>query len=190
MANIDYPYNITNGTTNDATQVTANFTAIATALNTTGLDATGLQTSAVTTAKIADAAITQVKRAALGQQISSSTSTFTTSSTSFTDVTNATVTITTTGRPIYLGLVSDASTNPAFISSSISETASYKILEGSTEVYQSKHQFGTTSLSSAVGEIFHIYVPSAGTYTYKLQIKSGSGGTVGVQYAKLVAYEL
>jgi hypothetical protein len=134
----------------------------------------------VTTAKIADAAITQAKRAALGQQISSSCGTFDGTYGSATDVTNLSINITTTGRPVFIGLISDSA---AATIGSAAGTLTVAILRGITTVHTSQ----TISTKASASSIMHIDVPAAGTYTYKVQI---SGSSVVFKNCQLVAFEL
>lgn len=56
-------------------------------------------------AKMADGFLTQAKRAALGQQVSSSCGTYSRSVATFGNVTNLSVSITTTGRPVFVGMI-------------------------------------------------------------------------------------
>lgn len=139
----------------------------------------------------------------IGQQISSSTTTFSTSSTSYVDVTNATVTITTTGRPVVIGFVSDGSGNDSFLMANSSNTGTalpdinFKLLEGSTTI--GSYQLRSSSYAFIVNgntmwpvsSLNHFYVPAAGTYTYKLQAKGNNAvSSAYVSYAKMYAYEL
>lgn len=156
----------------------------------------------VTTAKINDGAVTQAKRAALGQQISSSCGTFTESSGGFTDVTNLSVTITTTGRPVFVGLISDGtmgffeSTNPA--NPNTQTDAEIKFVRDSTDIlYSTIETRGESETTSRVLRVpssgfSQIDVPSAASHTYKVQIRAvtGAGATSRMLNTKLVAYEL
>lgn len=56
-------------------------------------------------AKMADGFVTQAKRAALGQQVSSSCGSYSRSLATFGNVTNLSVSITTTGRPVFVGMI-------------------------------------------------------------------------------------
>lgn len=155
-----------------------------------------LADSAVTTAKINNNAVTQAKRAALGQQISSSSGTVSINSTT-NDITNLSVTITTTGRPVFIGLVSDGSANDARMlvtRSANGATASIYILEGSTVISRQVYSMvavgaTTATLTIPPSGFWHIYVPAAGTYTYKVQ-GSTAASVINADYMKLVAYEL
>jgi len=159
--------------------------------------------SAVTTAKIADGNVTQVKRVALGQQISASSGTYSTGVTGATDVTNLSVTITTTGRPVYLTLQNIGTGNSGYIaaqdtSGSVNATVLFLFIRGSTEISRQSMLLGlnitsggTDLIACPASSLSHIDTPVAGTYTYKVQIVvSGTGATGYVYYSQLVAFEL
>lgn len=170
-----------------------------------GISAAKLATDAVETAKIKDLnvttgklaanAVTQAKRAALGQQISSSSSNFSTASSGYVDVTNLSVSITTTGRPVYIGLISDG-TNFCNVYHALgvasANDVAIKFIRDSTDI--AIIQSATSSqleLYAPCSAFQTIDVPSAGTYTYKAQVRSSTAGVAtGVNYAKLIAYEL
>lgn len=156
--------------------------------------------SAVTTAKLANGAVTPAKKAALGQQISSAI-TFSTTSTSFVDVTNLTVTITTTGRPVMLLLMGDSGANSAITlakdatnSDNISGTV--LIFRDSTEISQQwiKHIFTSSTINATLilppSMVAYVDAPAAGTYVYKIQFRSSTNVTMSCTAVKLVAYEL
>jgi hypothetical protein len=157
-----------------------------------------IKNSGVATAKIADGAVTQSKRAALGQQVSSSSSTFIHATTTITDVSNLSVSITTTGRPVFVGLIPDGSGNHGYINCNSVSGANaqlyiYRDAASIAEVMLLAN-VGVTghSIIMPVGALYTIEVPSAGTYTYKARVKvsSANGTDVRVYYAKLIAYEL
>ena len=157
---------------------------------------------AVTTGKINDLAVTRGKQAAVGQQVSSSSSTFTTSSATAVDITNLTVTITTTGRPVFVGLVAEGLTgggNYSFIgfASTGGDTASgeYLLLRDATQVsriyLRNTVNAATTVIHYHPPAALHIIdVVAAGTYTYKAQALLTAGNTCYAYNCKLVAYEL
>lgn len=167
-----------------------------------GITTGKLAASAVTTAKIADANVTRAKLAALGQQVSSSSGLFSTSSTSLVDVTNLTVTITTTGRPVMLMLVGDGTTTAhsaitmSVLSSATAMGGQVYFLRGSTEIQSINNSnqqasSGSFQLQHPPSAFSYIDVVAAGTYTYKIQamcLTSNSQWTFNK--VKLVAYEI
>lgn len=166
-----------------------------------------IQTDAVTTSTIADQNVTQAKLAARstgttvgagGIAVSNSSGSFTTTSTSFVDVTNLSVTITTTGRPVSVFIINDGGgvqTNFSVANTTLSLlTANLRYVRGSTEITQyginlqvgSVQTLGMGSMPPGT-----VDVVAAGTYTYKVQILVGASSSSGsLSNAKLVAYEL
>lgn len=158
----------------------------------------------IPTAGIANGAVTQAKRAALGQQISASCGSFSTTNTSFTDVTNLSVSITTTGRPVFVGLIADPTGGPLlpqiyclYDATPAEAFVETQILRDVTSVHTSQMGTSTNGLNNDVvsfspGVIWHIDTPAAGTYTYKMQVKATAltTTTVGLEHIKLIAYEL
>jgi hypothetical protein len=123
-----------------------------------------------------------------GVAISTSCGSFSSSTTSYIDVTNLSVTLTTAGRPIFVGVIPDASGSVSAIkSTSTGSFSQIKILNGSTNL-------GECSLNANANTYFPnfytIDTSPAGTYTYKLQAMSGASGSVFVQFIKIIAYEL
>lgn len=158
-----------------------------------------LASLSVSTAKIQALAVTKDKLAALGQQLSASSGTFTlASSSTLTDVTNLTVTITTTGRPVVLLLISDSTVNTSFIQAvngTVNPRASIQFIRASTTISDqglTNGFIGATSLITVPPSSFqHIDIISAGTYTYKIAVKGlSTTDTTNVYYTKLLAYEL
>jgi hypothetical protein len=177
-----------------AADVNANFSAVATFLNSTKLNDDNLKTGGVGTASIADGAITQAKRASLGQQLSSGSGTFTSTSNSFTDVTNLSVTLTTTGRPVALLLVS--SDNDCYVGAGgagVGASADLAFLRSSTRiaVHTIYDEGGLIRLPGSAFQAVDTGA-SAGSTTYKVQVKytGGIGGNIAVTNLKLLAYEL
>ena len=124
-----------------------------------------------------------------GIAISSSNSGFyTTTSTNYQTVTNLSVSLKTSGRPVMLQLLSDD------IGSGIGlegETSSPRMLcrflRGSTPI--GRAVIGARYLP--VSSVSFLDRPSAGTHTYTFQVAAISGsGMAVVAYAKLMAYEL
>lgn len=136
-----------------------------------------------------------------GVGISATCNAFSTSSTTPVDVTNLAVTITVTGRPVYMGLIPDgsgvraeiAATEDASPSSNIN--GQFLFLRGSTELSRAA-LFALTVASQGCrvppGSLWMIDAsPPPGTYTYKLQVAlTGTGNTVEVTRCKLVVWEM
>jgi hypothetical protein len=159
-----------------------------------------IKDSGVVTAKIADANVTRAKLEAVGQQTSSNSGTFTTTSTSYVDVTNLSVTITTTGRLVFIGMISDTTESSGTGIVKVFDTASLaggvvSIVRGSTGIAfynMYTRATGATYVESNTpcGGICTFNAPAAGTYTYKISIKADSGSSIQVQNCRLIAYEL
>lgn len=145
----------------------------------------------------------RVKYATLA--ISSSSGNFGTPSTTYVDVPNLSITFTASGRaPVFIGLVSDGTaTGPAtvgFINSGGTGNcrAQYRILRSGTEIGNyvvSQVTAATTQLTQYIpSSCIHTYdTPSAGTYTYKIQLLIAySGGTAlaTCDLSKLIVREM
>lgn len=147
---------------------------------------TKISDSNVTTAKIADSNVTRAKIEDVGEQSSSSSGSFSTTSASAVDVTNLSVTITTSGRPIMIFLTPTSSGGSLYAQGTAGVV---DILRGATNV-------GSFRLSADTrvppGCVMVINAPSAGTYTFKAQAYSvgGSPNIMNVINCTLNAYEL
>jgi DNA-binding protein YbaB len=141
-----------------------------------------LAASAVVTDSMVDGAVTQAKRAALGHQISNATGYQLVDNSGPQAFTNLSVSITTTGRPVFVGLISDGNALGSFISEN--SGSDFYIYRGETLVTR-------VPLANATGfrhppsVLSVIDVPAAGTYTYTIKGKNSI-----VAYVKMVAYEL
>ncbi len=128
-----------------------------------------------------------------GIAISTACGIFQTTSTTYTDVTNLTVTLTTAGRPVMLSLIADGSHaaywGPA--SGTAAQYAQFGYHRGASAIgeYLTQSAPNTTLLSVAAPSFVDII--AAGTWTYKVRLQSSNvGATVGMNFYKLVAYEL
>ena len=119
--------------------------------------------------------------------ISSSCGAFTTSSGSFVDVTNLSVSITTQGGPVSVGLIADGAAESQIFGNM---SAVVRFVRTSTAIgdYDVGSGSGTTVVPGSSAHI--IDAPASGTYTYKVQLKLGSGTQAGILRSKLVVYEL
>jgi len=193
------------GVLSSATIDTADITNLAVTagkIANTTITQTQMANASIGTAQLIDANVTQAKRAALGQQISSAVTFQQTTSTSPVDITNLSVSITTTGRPVYIGFIPDGSTSNSAIGGnrvSVSGVmhSEYYIVRDSTTIAEIEWFFNATAtLAGATtppGCIWIIDTPAAGTYTYKAQMSLGSGGSgarATINAVKLIAYEL
>jgi len=131
--------------------------------------------------------ITRSNLEPVGQQISSSCgASDTITSTSFTDITNLSVAITSTGRPVRLFLQPDGTANAGrFNVDADSTVAEVRILRdgSSIAVFEVRGPQGT-------GVIDFLDTPAGALYAYKVQAKVVTGTSVSPRYMKLVAYEL
>jgi hypothetical protein len=145
-----------------------------------------------------------------GIAISASSATFSTSSSSLVDVTNLSVTITTSGRPVQLALIADGSGGTSGIQIQRSPTATTSLINtgfvsfvrGSTVLTDDQIGNAITSGASTFTNLkvdypasafAYIDAVSAGTVTYKLQVShSGTlgSGILSVTRCKLIAFEL
>lgn len=135
-----------------------------------------------------------------GFAISASSGSFSTTSATKVDVTNLSVTITTTGRPVVVELTGDGSTSSAHVSTTdtgaISSQGALYILRGTAvicvhpiRINVSGAGASTMILEVPVSSVSYKEAIAAGTYTYKIQA-SAVASTTAVTRAKLIAYEL
>jgi hypothetical protein len=147
--------------------------------------------------------ITRAMQAAVGQQLSASSGTFTgTAITPGESVTNLNVTITTTGRPIVIMLVPDDSGNTSSVRfRNTTESASLNLwfaITGDATATISLISLSTGAVAGPSGWAMWspscmstVYAPAAGTYTITTKIQlNGTGTAYAVLYAKLLAYEI
>lgn len=156
------------------------------------------------TSNLADGSVTNPKLAALGQQVSTACTSFSSTSSSITPITNLSVSITTTGRPVFIGLIS---ANPSAFSSSaliVSRTTSGAAIAdiffiAGASTYLAVNQFAIEGAVDSVPIIQNALPPSAfstiavglsaGTYTITAQAVVFNG-MVEVSNTQLIAYEL
>lgn len=146
---------------------------------------------------------TQVDAAlgAVNLQTSSSSGAFSTTSTTFVDVTNMSITITTTGRPVVLMIrphvdgVSPTGNRLECVDS-VGATAACQLrwvrdaaqIHGQFEI-RGDFPGNNVSIQVPISALI-VDQPTAGTYTYKLQGLVGSGDVLRVRHFQVIAYEL
>lgn len=155
----------------------------------------------ITGANIAAGTVTRQNQVPVGQQISASSGTFNIGPPNgnvLTPVTNLSVTITTTGRPVMISLQSDGTAGISLVG-----TTSTNHAQGSMQFQRNAVSIGSMALPSLLssGSATNINVPvssyqmldtpTAGTYTYSVSVAGGdSTDVVRVNFATLLAYEL
>lgn len=162
--------------------------------------------------QVKDAGITRPKIAPLGQQIADLSGNFNFSA-SLTDVTGLSVTLTTTGRPVYIALqpLESPSGQPTFaLTANFAGSVGAEALvqadariainrDGSLLTYQQFQfvqyakqitAFTARSSVSYAPTLCYIDAPGAGVHTYKIQGQLTNGFNAGIQYVRLIAYEI
>lgn len=128
---------------------------------------------------------------------------FSTTSTSFIQPTNLSLTIVTGGNPVWIGLIHDHSTpgsDSDIIAYAPSTTqsvgGSFAILNSSTIISRSALAFNGSAPSASWAtsvpptSICTYDFPSAGTQSYSVQVKAVSGSGIQVNNVRLMAYEI
>lgn len=164
-------------------------------LSSTGIDTANI----IKTVNITNANVTRAKLEAVGQQ-QVSTFTFTTTSSSYVDVTGASLTITCSGRPLIIivdgsyRMVSTATglTNPSLegnikLVRDVTDLNEYEYKDESTTATQVSARDVITPLG-----IIYFDTPGAGTFTYKLQmhINGTMSGSTSLINTRFTVYEL
>lgn len=147
---------------------------------------------AVTTAKINDGAVTPAKKSALGQQVSGSSGGFSTNSSSYIDVTNLSITITTTGRPVMLVLQNDGTaggttSSMAYVDSDGGGFVAW--FRDGSNLGESNCAAGSTG-TAPNGYSMVDTSATAGVHTYKVRVAVYAGTFIMVHQCKIVVYEL
>lgn len=154
---------------------------------------------AVATGKIAANAVTRGKLEAVGQQVSSEFNNSVSGAAG--DLTGLSVTITTSGRPVFVGLITSSATDSLggigpFDTTLNTSSVTWAIKRGGVAIAAFNAALFATQPSGALIElmllvpcssIWHLDVVAAGTYTYTF---AQTGGNSYVNGVKLVAFEL
>lgn len=159
-----------------------------------------------------DQGITRAMQASVGQQVSLSSAGFTTTSGTYTNVTNCSVSLTTTGRPVIVACVPADGSAGTFsadrnydgpnqvsrcaVSARINVTGHATTTIGETTMAVQTDApappggIVTPTCFWPASSVWTLYAATAGTYTFTLQVKSNGTDTVAATAIKLVAYEL
>ncbi len=142
--------------------------------------------------------------------LSLSCGTFTTSSSSYVDVTNLTVTLITSGRPVKLYLINDGTAGAlsgtgTLLSGTasnffnlfmialrdVSTSCGEHVVASGVTVSSGSQSIATISLSSPVSTFLFYDTPSAGSHTYKIRVKGAFAdtGVLTLSHARLVVEE-
>lgn len=126
----------------------------------------------------------------VGQIVSATATNWGVTSTTYVDCIE--VTITTTGRPVMLMLTGDVSNPGVDLSASGGKAAWFAFKQGSTVIREMKlKDSGTAGVLTVPGSLVHLDAPAAGTWTYRLALKTEAGGQASIpSTTRLVAYEL
>lgn len=150
----------------------------------------------IDTGNIAAGAVTRPKQAAVGQQVSSSCGIFNhTGNVAVVAITNLSVTITTTGRPVMIMLIADGSASGnsevVYIPGGSAQEAQIRFNRGATLVAQYGIEATGSFLTIPASSYLFFDTPPAGTYSYTASIKlDATGDEIEVNYTKLAVYEL
>jgi uncharacterized protein YaiE (UPF0345 family) len=169
--------------------------ALALSVRNNGVEKASIDKDGVITGSDLDVGgLAKSRLAALGQQVSSSSGTFSSNSNSFVDVTNLSVTITTTGRPVFIAVVDDGTSSLSYFSSDVlSDSARYKFLRDASIIGQGIIHGQNIAAGTVTKDplLLVIDVVGAGTYTYKFQVRVTSTlEQIEVNYCRLIVFEL
>lgn len=146
---------------------------------------------------IPNGSVTRPKLAALGQITSLSSGNYSlTGTTGQAAVTNLSVTLTTTGRPVMVILEPDGTTNTGAVSitwaGGSSSPLALAFKRGSTSIgINGLFPSSSATIWAPCSAFSFIDTPTAGTYNYTANVKLGnSGDSVGVSNCILMAYEM
>ncbi len=122
-----------------------------------------------------------------GFAVSNSSGSFATSSPTNVPITNFSITLITSGRPIRIAFASDNGGGQAAIYCTAGGTALIDIVDQNNNVWISQILTATTASSSVSG---YVLTAPAGTYTFTGYASTTSGGAIGINNTVLTAYEL
>lgn len=153
-------------------------------MGTTGADAIGVSMDSTGSNAVANSRTRAVGSVVGvgGVAVASQAGTFSTPSGSFTTVNSLSVTITTSGRPVFLAVVPDPSFPNNFGITGGASGGFLQFINGATTLGPA-----VIATSGRLVDVVQIDFPSAGTHTYQFQL---AGNTTSCSWARLIAYEL
>lgn len=154
-----------------------------------GIGTTQIANQAVTATQIANNTITRAQEAAIGQQVSGNSGTFTNSTNTATQITNQSVSLTTHGRPVEIFFQSGGAGNFTSIFSTAPVTSQLLLERDGVGIATWWVPYGNAG-SGLTGLTFLDPSPSAASHTYNFVIFSGASTTVTAQNFVTAAYEL
>lgn len=180
-------------------KVNAEFENITTWLNTGNISSLNIASGGVETINIADGAVTPEKLSALNITITDASSYFTTTSTTQQDVTNLSGSITTNGRAVVVEMIptdtqypyddglGNVNTLSSWYEAPTTDDGHVLLIKDSSTLVDYRVNTGTGPCSA----FSYVDDVSAGTYTYKVAIRTDAGlGAIVVSGCKLVIREL
>jgi hypothetical protein len=136
--------------------------------------------------RVKDAGITRAKLSALGQQVQDVATAFITSTSQTDFSTPISVSLTTTGRPVFIALIPD----PAAIGGSpVPASSLFSGTNGRLFIQRDGTNIFALDLGTSLFPMFVDVAAAAGAHTYKLQGKV-SAGTMSLTYGRFIAFEL
>lgn len=152
-----------------------------------GIGTTQLANLSVTNSKIADGTINQAKLEATNYVLSSSSGTYTQTASGPTTVTNLSNIFNTTGRPVYVTLTPDGTTNSPSVFRDVTG-GSYLEFYRDTTLLGRINLLQINGFSFAGGFNAVDPTPPVGNVAYTC--KATAGGTIAVSNVKLLSYEI
>lgn len=155
---------------------------------------TYLASNSVGTAQVIDGNITPVKRSTSVSGVSSSSGAFSGGIAGLTDITNLSVTLSLSGRPVKITLISDGSANTSLLDAAGAGSANafLRLLRDSTGIADFIPAYEVAGSRFIWNPVtWYDASPGTGSITYKLQYTAGAGGApLNVQYFRLLVEEL
>lgn len=159
-----------------------------------GITLAKMAANSVDTPQLVNGSVTRAKQAAVGQQeATSSLNSVYVSMGTYQQISNQSINITTTGRPVVVNLIAADPSNPAKIFANGGTASLWLGLHrDGVLVYAYDLQTSTNGDALPIPSVLAFDGVVAGTYAYDLKVlfNAGSATSVRIDYFKIVAYEL